>query len=434
MKNFLTINQSSSFCAVSDFIAVLDVFVLKPMESKRQSQEEDKRGDQKRSRQNSQLWEILLITRYLPLIWNEPYLEDFIRNTIREVVELQLPRLTSSIQTEISGGRRFLKLVFRNELADTIYTMSKLKARDNNPLEVVLFDTKSQSIVSDENDPLSSIKVEICALDGEFGSDGSENWSKDEFKSKILHQRKNKGQLLKGDTVFALKNGVGFIHNEFTDNSCWIRTQRFRLGVMVAKSNMNDALIIREGISKPFIVKDYRGECKLTSNLFALSEDGILTVGDFFLKEHETNPLSLEEKLGKISSKRQREEIYKQANKAKHAETGVAETILFKGQNYLSENNTFNSDQMQTCQSSRGLMQIELINGAPDQDVQRPDFPIAQQEESLSRRGIEDWFNELSQNDEFDLLINPLLPPCNNDEAEPDRTVICIDQTKGKAR
>ncbi|WVZ08649.1 hypothetical protein V8G54_021995 [Vigna mungo] len=422
-----------------------------PMESKRQSQEEDKRGDQKRSRQNSQLWEILSIRRYLPLIWNEPYLEDFIRNTIREVVELQLPRLTSSIQTEISGGRRFLKLVFRNELPDTIYTMSKLKARDNNPLEVVLFDTKSKSIVSDENDPLSSIKVEICALDGEFGSDGSENWSKDEFKSKILRPRSNKGQLLKGDTVFALKNGVGFIHNQFTDNSHCIRTGRFRLGAMVAKSNMNDALIIKEGISKPFRVKDYRSELNkrmdptLSDEIWhlkhiskkgkifeLLSKNGIHTVGDF-LKELETNPLSLEEKLGKIPSKRKREEIYKQAKKAKHAETGVAETILFEGQNYLSENNTF-SDQMQACQSSRGLMQIELINGAPDQDVQRPDFPIAEQEESLCRRGIEDWFDELSQNDEFDLLINPLLPPCNNDEAEPDRTVICIDQTKGKAR
>ncbi|XP_022635088.1 protein SAR DEFICIENT 1 isoform X2 [Vigna radiata var. radiata] len=417
------------------------------MESKRQSQEEDKRADQKRSRQNSQLWEILRIRRYLPLIWNEPYLEDFIRNTTREVVELQLPRLTSSIQTEISGGHRFLKLVFRNELPDTIYTMSKLKARDNNPLEVVLFDTKSQSIVSDENDPLSSIKVEICALDGEFGSDGSENWSKDEFKSKILSPRSNKGQLLKGDTVFALKNGVGFIHNEFTDNSSWIRTGRFRLGAIVAKSNMNDALIIKEGISKPFRVRDYRSELNKTKNpslsdeiwhlkhiskkgkIFEqLSKDGILTVGDF-LKEHETNPLSLEEKLSKISSKRQREEIYKQAKKAKHAETGVAETILFEGQNYLSENNTFNSDQM-ACQSSRSLMQVELINGAPDQDVQR----VAQQEESLCRRGIEDWFDELSQNDELDLLIYPLLPPSNNDEAEPDKNRALYSSNKGKSK
>ncbi|XP_047170659.1 calmodulin-binding protein 60 B-like [Vigna umbellata] len=195
--------------------------------------------------------------------------------------------------------------------------MSKLKARDNNPLEVALFDVESRSIVSDENDPLSSIKVEICVLNGEFGSDGSENWSKDEFKSKILRQRENKGQLLKGDTVIALKNGVGFIHNEFTDNSFWIRTGRFRLGAMVAKSNMNDALIIREGISKPFRVKDYRSKLNkkkdptLSDEIWhfkhiskkgkifeLLSEDGIHTVGDF-LKELETDPLSLEEVLRK---------------------------------------------------------------------------------------------------------------------------------------
>jgi len=157
-----------------------------------------------------------------------------------------------------------LKLVFRKELPDAIYTLSKIKDRDNNPLEVVLQDIESGSIVSDQDDPLSSIKVEICVLDGEFGSDGSENWNNNEFNSKILRQRAHKGRLLKGDTVIELKNGVGFIHNalSFTDNSSWIRTRCFRLGIKVVKSNLNDTVNIREGLSKPFTVKDYRGECK----------------------------------------------------------------------------------------------------------------------------------------------------------------------------
>lgn len=120
-----------------------------------------------------------------------------------------------------------MKLVFRNELPDTIYTFSKIKDGHNNPLKVVLWDTESGSIVSDEDDPLSSIKVEICVLDGDFNSDDSENWSK-EFNSKILRQRDNRGQLLKGDTVIALENGEGFLNElSFTDNSSWIRTRRF---------------------------------------------------------------------------------------------------------------------------------------------------------------------------------------------------------------
>ncbi|XP_027919020.1 protein SAR DEFICIENT 1-like isoform X3 [Vigna unguiculata] len=354
------------------------------MEPKRQTQqEEEKRGDQERSRENSRVsetWRIVRSFRYLRLNLNElqPYLVDSVRNMIRQELELQLATRPNSIQTEISGARRLLKLVFRNKLPDTIYTLSKLKDRDNNPLEVFLLDIESNSIVCDENDPLSSIKVKICVLDGEFGSDGDENWSKDEFNSKILRQRANKGQLLKGDTVIALKNGIGFIPTglSFTDNSCWIRTRRFILGAKVAKSNLNDAIIIREGISKPFTVKDYRGELNkgkdptLSDEIWhlkhiskkgkiyeELAKDGILTVGDL-LKEHETNPSSLEQKLGKIS-KRKREEIFKQAKKAKHAETGVAETVIFDRPNYLSENNTLNSDQRQACQSSRGLMQIE---------------------------------------------------------------------------
>ncbi|ESW35329.1 hypothetical protein PHAVU_001G226200 [Phaseolus vulgaris] len=304
--------------------------------------------------------------RYARLIWNDlsPYLADTVGNLVTILC---------------------LKLVFRNELPDTIYTFSKIKDGHNNPLKVVLWDTESGSIVSDEDDPLSSIKVEICVLDGDFNSDDSENWSK-EFNSKILRQRDNRGQLLKGDTVIALENGEGFLNElSFTDNSSWIRTRRFRLGVVV-KSNLNNAVNIREGISKPFTVKNYRSDLNKRQNpspndevwhlkhiskkgkaFEQLSKNGIHTVEDL-LNEHETNPSSLQEKLGNIC-KRKREEIIKQAKKAKYDKTGVAEMIS-DGQNYQSENNSHNSDQ-----------RIELIkhdfektwtqatnNGAPDQD------------------------------------------------------------------
>ncbi|KAL9332459.1 hypothetical protein ACSQ67_002069 [Phaseolus vulgaris] len=335
------------------------------MESNRQSHQEEGDEERRRERQDSQLSETRRLIRgfrYARLIWNDlsPYLADTVANLVREELER---RLVSSIQTEVSRARRCLKLVFRNELPDTIYTFSKIKDGHNNPLKVVLWDTESGSIVSDEDDPLSSIKVEICVLDGDFNSDDSENWSK-EFNSKILRQRDNRGQLLKGDTVIALENGEGFLNElSFTDNSSWIRTRRFRLGVVV-KSNLNNAVNIREGISKPFTVKNYRSDWKAFEQL---SNNGIHTVEDL-LNEHETNPSSLQEKLGNIC-KRKREEIIKQAKKAKHDKTGVAEMIS-DGQNYQSESNTPNSDQ-----------RIELIkhdfektwtqatnNGAPDQD------------------------------------------------------------------
>ncbi|KAK7379190.1 hypothetical protein VNO80_04643 [Phaseolus coccineus] len=362
------------------------------MESNRQSQQEEElRGDQeqRRERRDSQLSETFPIigsSRYVRLIFDKlcPYLADTIRNLAREELERLLVSRPISIQTEISRARRCLKLVFRNKLPDTIYTFSKIKDGDNNPLEVVLWDIESGSVVSDEDDPLSSIKVEICVFDGEFGSDGTENWSKDEFNSKILRQRANRGLLLKGDTVIELKNGVGFLDKlSFTDNSCWIRTRHFRLGVKVVKSTLNDAVNIREGISKRFIVKNYRSELNKRQNpsldeevwhlkhiskkgkgFEQLSKSGIYTVEDL-LKEHETNPSSLQEKLGKIS-KRKREEIIKQAKKAKHDKT-VAEMIS-DGQNYQLENNTSNSDQM-----LEGSEEMSLIWSALDGSSSPPD-------------------------------------------------------------
>lgn len=143
----------------------------------------------------------------------------------------------------------------------TIYTNSKIQAKGNTPLEVALFDIESQSTVTEGS--LSSIKIEICVLNGEFGSNGLEDWSSDQFNSKILPPRDNKGQLLKGDTIITLENGVGYITNlEFTDNSSWRRTRCFSLGAKLLQSNLKDAINIREGRTKPFIAKDFRGESK----------------------------------------------------------------------------------------------------------------------------------------------------------------------------
>ncbi|TKY61553.1 Calmodulin-binding protein 60 B [Spatholobus suberectus] len=298
------------------------------MESKRQfQQEKDERGDQilvhhsKRRCEDSQQSETCRISRnYMSIrhTWNDmmPHLEVSARKIVREELERKLCPRPISNQTEISGAK-FLQLVFKNELPDTIFTFSKIKAKDNTPLEVVLYNIKSQSIFAAVDDPLSSIKIEICVLNGEFGSNGSEDWSADEFNAKILRQRDNKGRLLKGDTVITLKNGVGYITNVvFTDNSSWMRSRRFRLGARVGQSNLKDAINIREGRSKPFIVKDARGELNqkhdppsLKDEIWRLkhiskngkiykqlSSDGINTVEDL-LKEHETNPSSLKETL-----------------------------------------------------------------------------------------------------------------------------------------
>ena len=141
----------------------------------------------------------------------------------------------------------------------TIFTHSNIKAKNGRPVEIALYDIRSQSIVTDGS--LSSIKIKICVICGEFGSNGRDDWNTDEFKANISLERENKGKLLRGNEAIALNNGVGHITEiEFTDNSKWTRSRHFRLGAIVL-STSNEANI-KEAISNRFMVKDSRGECK----------------------------------------------------------------------------------------------------------------------------------------------------------------------------
>lgn len=141
----------------------------------------------------------------------------------------------------------------------TIFTLSNIIAEDDSPIQIALFDVRSQCVVNDG--PLSSIKIEICALNGDFGSNGSEDWTEGEFNANILREREGKGPLLTGERFITLKNGVGGITKIIlTDNSRWLRCRKFRLGAKVVQQS-SSGTNIKEGRSEAFVVKDYRGEC-----------------------------------------------------------------------------------------------------------------------------------------------------------------------------
>ena len=159
-------------------------------------------------------------------------------------------------QTERSGARAF-QLCFMNRWPPTIFTFSKLTDEVGAPLEIALCDATSQyAIVS--NGPLSSVKIEICPLKGDFDSD---DWTANEFNANILRERPNKGPLLNGDKFVILKNGTGLIPTTmFTDNSSWDRSGRFRIGAKIAEPISDEAINVREAKSDPFRVKDIPGQ------------------------------------------------------------------------------------------------------------------------------------------------------------------------------
>lgn len=110
----------------------------------------------------------------------------------------------------------------------------------------------------------SSLKIEMVVLDGEFAAEDREDWTAEEFNASIVKERSGKRPLLHGEMNATFRHCAATIGDlEFTDNSSWIRSRKFRLGArVVSGSDQDNVPRIREAITEPFVVKDHRGECE----------------------------------------------------------------------------------------------------------------------------------------------------------------------------
>ena len=154
---------------------------------------------------------------------------------------------------------RHIKLQFETKLPREIFTGKKVEAEGPSPIKIQLLDTISGKLITDG--PLSSKKVEIVVVKGDFDPEQHESWTKEMFCKQMVSKRYQKSPpLLNGHRSISLQNGIGFVEDiVFTDNSSWGRSKMFRLG---AKMNGEEQHLVREGISNPFKVKDRRGESK----------------------------------------------------------------------------------------------------------------------------------------------------------------------------
>lgn len=148
------------------------------------------------------------------------------------------------------------KLMFRKNLMTPIFTGSKISDVDNNPLEIILVDDSNTPVNLDR-----PIKLDVVALHGNFPS--GDKWSSDEFEDNIVKERDGKRPLVAGDVSVTVRNGVATIGEiEFTDNSSWVRSRKFRIGVKVAKGSSGQGVAICEAMTEAFGVRDHRGERK----------------------------------------------------------------------------------------------------------------------------------------------------------------------------
>lgn len=125
-------------------------------------------------------------------------------------------------------------------------------------IHVVLLDTSTGLVVP--SGPESAAKLDVVVLEGDFNNE-DDDWTKELFESFEVKEREGKRPLLTGDLQVCLKEGVGTLGDlTFTDNSSWIRSRKFRLGLKVADGYC-DGIRVREARTEAFAVKDHRGEC-----------------------------------------------------------------------------------------------------------------------------------------------------------------------------
>ncbi|KAJ8767477.1 hypothetical protein K2173_017521 [Erythroxylum novogranatense] len=192
-------------------------------------------------------------------------MEPILRRVVSEEVERALAKQgpvrlnASSSPKRIEGpDGRNLQLQFRSRLSLPIFTGGKVEGEQGAAVHIVLFDANSGHVVT--SGPESSVKLDVVVLEGDFNNEDDEGWAQEEFESHIVKEREGKRPLLTGDLQVTLKEGVGTLGElTFTDNSSWIRSRKFRLGLKVASGYCN-GIRIHEAKTEAFTVKDHRGE------------------------------------------------------------------------------------------------------------------------------------------------------------------------------
>ncbi|KAM0989447.1 hypothetical protein ACFX15_012863 [Malus domestica] len=192
-------------------------------------------------------------------------LEPILRRVVSEEVERALAKLGPTRVNGRSSPKRIegpngqnLQLEFKSNLALPIFTGGKVEGEQGAAIHVVLVDANTGRVVTSGAE--SSVKLDIVVLEGDFNNEDDEGWTQEEFDSHVVKEREGKRPLLTGDLQVTLKEGVGTLGDlTFTDNSSWIRSRKFRLGLKVALG-FCEGMRIREAKTEAFTVKDHRGE------------------------------------------------------------------------------------------------------------------------------------------------------------------------------
>ncbi|XP_060172680.1 protein SAR DEFICIENT 1-like [Lycium barbarum] len=313
-------------------------------------------------------------------------LEPMLRRVVHEEVENGLRLCSRSIGRSPSLRIKALepsnlRLIFNKKLSLPIFTNSKIVDSHGHSLQLLLVDAAGDCLVP--TTLASPIKIEIVVLDGDFPSGENEaSWTHEVFNKNIVKERAGKRPLLTGELNITMRDGVASLGDlEFTDNSSWIRSRRFRIGAKVVHigNGQNNTVRIMEAMTDSFVVKDHRGELYKKHYPPALGDDvwrlekigkdgtfhkkltsqGIKTVQDF-LKLANIDSEKIRRILGNGMSEKMWEVTYRHA---KTCEMGT-KSYIARGANYTLILNPI-------CQVIRATINGQICHSRELRGIQR---------------------------------------------------------------
>lgn len=157
-----------------------------------------------------------------------------------------------------STGPRCLKLVFRNKISLPVLTGEEIKGEGGKYVEVALVDEVTGNVIDFGQE--ASAHVGIAALEGDSDHTERDTWVIGNYKKKSVSVSEEKRSVLVGQEKVKLNKGIGSLANLKFRNSSNHNSGVFKLGAKVIDSF--DGTLIKEAMTEPFVVKDFREKCK----------------------------------------------------------------------------------------------------------------------------------------------------------------------------
>ncbi|CAN6334381.1 unnamed protein product [Urochloa humidicola] len=309
-------------------------------------------------------------------------------------------------------------LRFLNEMDTPTYHDDELKSESSEAIKIGIFDGDTAI----KSGPLSKVKVEIVALEGDFPYDALDQWTAKKFNEHIASSRDGKGHVLVGEGITAkLINGECYLGSiKFIEGSCKARKGMFIVGARVCEGERT-GVRVQEAIMRPVKVWDRRHKLneksnppKLTDGVHRLveigkdgkkrlEEKGIFTVQDLLkvlFKDPENLAsilrIKMESKAWKKMINHAKQCCLKGKNKLKSYHRAGENVVLFFNCVHYLVGATFNDGYIESDKFSPAQQDLvdELKEGAynqldflPEDHVMTNNLPVLISMDSIAGSG-----------------------------------------------